>query len=1353
MNDPRIPSDGTVYRKRKNPSPFPAYSLDTYLDHLDAFIFDMDGVITDTARIHADAWKQLFDEYLEQRAVKLGEHFRAFDADVDYHRYVDGKPRYDGVRSFLESRGISLPLGSSDDTPEQETVCGLGNRKNEYYLDRLKKGDVNAYSSSIEMIEKLKERGIRTAVISSSRNSDAVLESAGIRHLFDVKVDGIDMAKMGLEGKPDPAIFLEAAHRLRVVPERAAVVEDALAGVEAASRGGFRLVIGVDRGAGGEHLRKQGAEVVVHDLGELEISAPRGDTGSHITTRVMQSLPSALQQKEAIFNKLLSGKPVVVFLDYDGTLTPIVNNPPDAILPIMTKDVLKRLAKRSTVAIISGRDLRDVENMVGINDAVYAGSHGFDIMAADGSSRSQDWLQRYMPVLDQAETALRGAVSDIAGALVERKRFAIAVHYRNVNDAYLKTLEERFHRVLEQYPSLRKSKGKKVLELRPDVDWDKGKAIISMLETLHLDMDKVVPFFIGDDITDEDGFRAIYDRGISIVVGSEARDTAAHYTLQDPTEVRIFLESLIDYITPKSPGNDWALVYEGFDAEQEPLREALCTLGNGFFATRGATPESQADDVHYPGTYIAGCYNRLKTEISGHAIENEDLVNVPNWLPLNFRIEGSEWFDLNKADLLDYRQELDLRQGVLNRFIRFSDSNGRRAQLKERRFVHMADPHLAGLEMSITAENWSGYIDIRSGIDGNVRNTGVVRYRQLSNAHLLLIECQSLNDILCLQVTTNQSHIEVAEAARTQVYLKDETIDVPRKVIQDRSYIAHEFTINIQQGEMINIEKLVALFTSKDNAISDCVTEAVKKVRRSANFATLLESHTLAWDNLWRRCDIAIQNSKQNALALHLHIFHILQTVSLNDVDLDVGIPARGLHGEAYRGHIFWDELFIFPFFNLRLPGITRELLLYRYRRLSEARWAAKQAGYEGAMYPWQSGSDGREESQIIHLNPRSGRWVSDSSHLQRHINAAIAYNVWNYYQVSGDIDFLSSYGAEMIIEIARFWASIAKYNPSLDRYEIHKVMGPDEYHDSYPDAIEPGLNNNAYTNLMAVWVLCRALDVLDILPQDSRDILWDKLGLQRQELEKWDDISRKMRIVFHEDGIISQFEGYEGLEEFDWEGYQLKYGNIQRLDRILEAGGDTLNRYKVSKQADVLMLFYLLSADELRELFERLGYTFEYEAIPNNINYYLQRTSHGSTLSRVVHSWVLARSQRELSWHLFTEALKTDISDIQGGTTSEGIHLGAMAGTVDLIQRCYTGLETREDTLWFNPCLPYDLKEVHFDIHYRGHWINLKITSDHLRFHTRPYGLAPLKVGFQDTIYELKPGDTAEIPIVCPTS
>jgi trehalose/maltose hydrolase-like predicted phosphorylase len=340
-------------------------------------------------------------------------------------------------------------------------------------------------------------------------------------------------------------------------------------------------------------------------------------------------------------------------------------------------------------------------------------------------------------------------------------------------------------------------------------------------------------------------------------------------------------------------------------------------------------------------------------------------------------------------------------------------------------------------------------------------------------------------------------------------------------------------------------------------------------------------------------------------------------------------------------------------------------------------------------MFPWQSGSDGREESQKVHLNPESGRWLPDETHLQRHVNAAIAYNVWRYYEATGDMEFLASYGAEMLVEIARFWASIASYQFEHDRYEIRGVMGPDEFHTRYPDAETPGLNNNAYTNVMAAWVLRCAGGVLELLDEERRDHAREELKIEDEELVRWDEVSRKLFIPFHGDGIISQFEGYEELEEFDWEGYREKYGNIQRLDRILEAEGDDVNRYQASKQADVLMLFYLFSAEELEELFEHMGHEFDPELIPRNIDYYMQRTSHGSTLSRIVHYWVMARADREQDWSLFQDALRSDIDDIQGGTTHEGIHLGAMAGTVDLIQRCHTGLEMRDGVLWFDPVLP----------------------------------------------------------------
>jgi alpha,alpha-trehalase len=794
----------------------------------------------------------------------------------------------------------------------------------------------------------------------------------------------------------------------------------------------------------------------------------------------------------------------------------------------------------------------------------------------------------------------------------------------------------------------------------------------------------------------------------------------------------------------------WSLVYNDFNPGQEGLREALCTLGNGYFCTRGAYPEAEADEIHYPGTYLAAGYNRLKTEISGEVIENEDLVNLPNWLPLNFRIADGKWFDLRKVEILSFRQELDISRGILLRNVRFRDEKGRRTELAERRLVHMGNPHLAALEMTITAENWSGSVEIHSALDGRVTNAGVDRYKSLSSKHLEPLEVEKTGeDAVYLKVQTNQSELRVALAARTQAFDAEGLLAAERHTTWETDLISQQFTLDLSEGHSLRIEKVIALYTSRDPAVSECGLEARKAVGLAGHFNDLLLSHVQTWHHLWRRFNIEIEhrdptNGQHTEMILHLHLFHLLQTTSPNTMDIDTGVPSRGWHGEAYRGHILWDELFIFPLLNLRIPAITRALLMYRYRRLDEARRAAARAGFRGAMYPWQSGSNGREESQEIHLNPMSGRWIPDNTHLQRHVSSAIAYNVWQYYQVTGDKEFLAFYGGVMIIEIARFWASKATYDSELDRYEIRGVMGPDEYHDAYPGADQPGLNNNAYTNVMAVWVVSRALEILDeLLPEDRAAELCETLDLTEEEIERFREIGRKMRIPFHEDGIISQFEGYDRLEEFDWEGYRKKYGNIQRLDRILESEGDTVNRYKASKQADVLMLFYLFSSDELRELFHRLGYPFEYETIPKNIEYYLKRISHGSTLSWAIHAWVTARLGRARSWELFNQALRADVDDIQGGTTPEGIHLGAMAGTVDLIKRCYTGIEPRGDILWLNPCLPEELEKLGMQIRYRGHSLEIGITQEELKVTAFRTAERPIKIGFKGDTFVLQANET----------
>jgi trehalose/maltose hydrolase-like predicted phosphorylase/beta-phosphoglucomutase-like phosphatase (HAD superfamily) len=798
------------------------------------------------------------------------------------------------------------------------------------------------------------------------------------------------------------------------------------------------------------------------------------------------------------------------------------------------------------------------------------------------------------------------------------------------------------------------------------------------------------------------------------------------------------------------PPSVWTLAYDGFDPARQGLREALCAVGNGYVVTRGALPEATAGGVHYPGTYVAGLYDRARTEIAGRTVENEDLVNVPNWLPLGFRVAGGPWFDVASAEVLEHRLELDMRSGTLTRRLRFQDPQGRRTGVVQRRFVSMKDQHLAGLETTFTAENWSGTLEVRSGLDGQVVNAGVKRYRDLDPHHLTVLHAGEADaDTIELQAETIQSHVRVALAARTRLLAGGEQLAAERRLVTEPGFVAHELTFDLAEGRPATVEKVVALYTSRDRAISESLLDAREAAQTAAGFAGLLARHTGEWKILWDRFDVQLDSTNEWAeTVLHLHVFHLLQTVSPHTAHLDVGVPARGWHGEAYRGHVFWDELFIFPFFNLQRPVLAAALLNYRHARLNAARSAAREAGYAGAMFPWQSGSNGQEETQELHLNPKSGRWLPDHSHLQRHVNIAIAYNVWQHYMVTGSTAFLRFVGAELLIEIARFWSSLASFNPEQDRYEILGVMGPDEYHEAYPDAERPGLDNNTYTNVMAVWVLQRAMEALAVLPPHYRQELVAELTIRDDELERWRDITRKMKVVFHADGVLTQFQGYQQLQEFDWEGYRERYGNIARLDRLLEAEGDSTNRYQLAKQADVLMLLFLLSRSELRELLAGLGYQVSQEQLSRTVDYYLERTSHGSTLSGVVSAWVLARYQPEQAWRFLQQALDSDIADVQGGTTAEGIHLGAMAGTVDIVLRGLTGLRAREEVLRFDPALPPQVKQVRFSVHYRGHRIDVTLADDHLQLSARPGPAQPIKVLVGDQTIELAPGAKREFSL-----
>ena len=575
---------------------------------------------------------------------------------------------------------------------------------------------------------------------------------------------------------------------------------------------------------------------------------------------------------------------------------------------------------------------------------------------------------------------------------------------------------------------------------------------------------------------------------------------------------------------------------------------------------------------------------------------------------------------------------------MLTRRFRVQDAAGRRTAVAQRRAVSMADPYLACLDATFVAENWSGALVVRSGIDGRVTNSGVPRYRGLADRHLVVAPGEQIDDdIVALTAETTQSAIRVSLAARQRVLLDDKPVKVERALVAGgRLHRAGHHLESARGRAAHGREGRRALHLPGPGDHRAGAGRHGTRSGASPDLPELLARHVLAWDHLWERCDLRISGHERADLVLHLHLFQLLQTLSAHSVDLDVGIPARGLHGEAYRGHIFWDDAFVFPYLNLRMPELSRALLLYRWRRLPQAREAAREIGCRGAMFPWQSGSNGREETQTLHLNPRSGRWLPDNSHLQRHINASIAYSTWQYYEATGDTDFLAQHGAEIIFEIAKFWSSLATYDRADDRFDLRGVMGPDEYHDGYPWRDEPGLDNNAYTNVMVVWVLIHALECVDVLPDRRRGELLDHArhhprgagALGAHQPQDAAVLARRRNPQ-----PVRGIRAARGVPLGRLRRPVRRHRSARPDPRGRRGQHESVPAVQAGGRPDAATTCCRPTNSGL--IIERLGYRYDADLIPRTIDYYLRRTSHGSTLSKVVQAWLLARRDRRQAWEL----------------------------------------------------------------------------------------------------------------------
>ena len=785
--------------------------------------------------------------------------------------------------------------------------------------------------------------------------------------------------------------------------------------------------------------------------------------------------------------------------------------------------------------------------------------------------------------------------------------------------------------------------------------------------------------------------------------GDVLRRNGADLVVSDMSEISV--DEIQSWFDEGHAADGWNLSYNHFDPEDEKLRETLTAVGNGYLGNRGAFEHAAASDVHYPGTYIAGVYNKLATMVGGKRIYNNDFVNCPNWTLIELAIGQSEFINPLTMKILSYQHNLDMRDGVMSRTVVFKDPRGRITRVGTRRIASMYNPHICAIQFNVTPLNYSGTIRIKSALDGRIINDNVPRYRELNQKHLAPVSQGKVGRLTFLHTETKRSKYQILMHAKTVLYQDKSRVRPATTIEAQKGCITETFALDVAENTTCRLEKMVSIFTSLDEGVKDPRKAGRQALWKIKDFADVYKPSARAWAKIWNGADIRIDGDRFMQKAARLHIYHLLVAASPHNVNIDAGITARGLHGEAYRGHVFWDELYILPFYNLRFPQISRALLMYRYRRLDGARQYAKENGYKGAMYPWQTADGSDEETQSVHYNPADGTWGPDLSRRQRHVSIAVFYNVWRYVEDTGDKQFLQQYGAEMMLEIARFWASIAHWDADSGRYSIEGVMGPDEFHEKMPGSKVPGVKDNAYTNIMVVWLLEKAMATIDAISAATLKRLKQTIGFDIAETQKWQKIRHNLNLEMTDDGIISQFDGYMGLKELNWDHYRQKYGNIHRMDRILKAEGDSPDAYKLAKQADTLMTYYVLSPQAVGDILAQLGYPVEdpIELMKQNYTYYEQRTSHGSTLSKVVHAIISSYMENEeTAWQWFVEAMESDIYDTQGGTTPEGIHCGVMAGTLDVITRYFVGIDFSQTVPQFTPHLPSHWNRLVMEVRHR---------------------------------------------------
>ncbi|WP_167849758.1 glycoside hydrolase family 65 protein [Companilactobacillus suantsaicola] len=729
--------------------------------------------------------------------------------------------------------------------------------------------------------------------------------------------------------------------------------------------------------------------------------------------------------------------------------------------------------------------------------------------------------------------------------------------------------------------------------------------------------------------------------------------------------------------------NNWQITYKDMPTGSKSYgQEALLTLGNGYLGWRGAPLMSRYNADHYPGLYVAGVFNQTTTNVNGHDVVNEDIVNFPNPQLLKVKVD-------NVSISVPYHQRLatlDLKTGELIEELVYPVASGH-LFVKTTKVVDPDNYHRFALKVELRLD-FSARVQVDMLIDGDVKNQNVVRYRDFNSQEFSV---EHVADQV-LQGQTLQSKIKFAIGARTVSEDGDFTTSATLDTVDD------QLTLDLAANQTLQFSRVMAISTSYEDqnflkTVQDALTHTFEEIDQNSR------QH---WQEFWIDGDVVLDSDDPDIQkVIRLNIFQLHQAASKNNQDLDASIGSRGLTGEGYRGHIFWDELFVIPYLAKTNPVAAKAILKYRIKRLPAARKNAQAQMEHGAMYPWQSASLGDEQAQFIHLNPISNQWYPDNSRLQRHVSLAVVYDLWSYTHITGDYSLMTHGGLEVLLLTSKFWLEKLEYDGQ--NYHLSGVMGPDEYHEAYPDTKQGGLSDNAYTNLMLVWSLMWLLDLQEDSPVYFQQIC-QKVGFSTDLLEKAAEVTHRLKVFTNQEGIIEQYNHYFELKDLNLTEYAKKYGDIHRIDRILTSENKSANNYQVDKQADTLMMIYNFGPQVMANVLKKLGVSVSDDWLTKNRDYYLARTVHGSTMSRPVYASIDANcGDSEAAWKKLQIAIRSDYDDIQGGTTAEGIHIGVMGSTLTVMMRDLAGVKLIGSELTVDPKLPKTWHKLSFSQKYRG--------------------------------------------------